>query len=62
MEIKLTDGTWIEGEPDVKTPEQVKRVGVALFNAHHSVKGGSVPLGKQIFVPYSNILFIVVEG
>lgn len=62
MQIKLTDETWVEGEPF--TEDELKAMtntGVWVINAHHSIKGEPVPLGKTVFVPYSAISFIVVE-
>ena len=60
MEIALTDGTWVEGE--VTAPREMWD-GIWLDKAHRSrdKKSGTIPLGKTVFVPYSNILFVIVE-
>jgi hypothetical protein len=60
IEVVLTDGTSLEGKRD-EVLDLTTGVGVHLNDVHRSDQRGTVPLAKRVFVPYSAILFIVVE-
>lgn len=62
LEIALADGTWLEGVSDSKF-DITTGVGVFLNDGHRSKDGQAetLPLAKRVFIPFSSILFIVVE-
>lgn len=63
LEIALIDGTWLEGGGKLDTWDTLP-TGISLENVHRSPKepaGGPIPLAKRVFIPYSAILFIVIE-
>jgi hypothetical protein len=62
IEVALTDGTWLEGEPAAEPPKDALiEKGVWLNDVFRGKQEGQVPIGISVFVPYSNILFIVLD-
>ena len=64
MKIKLKDGAWLEGKCEM--PHISDTTGIWLKEAYAFVVDregvmGTVPLAKEVFVPMSAILFIIVE-
>ena len=45
---KGSEATWTGG-------------GVLIHDAHLSAGADTIPLGKQVFVPYENIAYVVVK-
>jgi len=62
LQIALTDGTWLEGKSDNRL-DLTTGLGVHLNDAYRSREHQAeiIPLAKRVFIPYSSILFIVVE-
>lgn len=65
LEIALTNGSWLKGMSDIAHPFNLNAgKGIHLNDVHRSSKepaAGTVPLATRVFVPYSAILFIVIE-
>ena len=60
IEVVLTDGTSLEGRLEGSLGD-AEWVGLYLEEVHRSDNRGSIPLAKRVFVPYSNILFIILN-
>lgn len=61
MQIRLREpkDTWIENAKGSKVTWM--DAGVTICDAHLSVGGDTVPLGKEVLVPYANIAYVVIE-
>lgn len=58
VSILLKDSTWLEG---IRRAENM--VAINLMDVARSRQGesGSIPVGKKVCVPWSSILYIVID-
>jgi len=58
VSILLKDGTWLEG---ISRSENMVAINLKDVARSRQGESGSIPVGKKVCVPWSSILFIVMD-